>query len=270
MVILFGRYQYVNGEGHGIFYLSAALFAYLGVKFVISGIKTYAESKTLKRAPIVPLNRISAGLAHVRGKATGDGQLTSPLTKVPCYYYQVQVTKHFSFGSKGGSGWTVVGKETEQRQFYLDDGTARVLVNPHGAEYEVAETFRTRMGRASSRYVDPALGVTGPSDQDLQALVEPRWGKGKYRFSEFCLPADRECNVLGHYAENPDPNDTGNRALIIRGQKQQPFLISSKTQEQEEKSLRKKAVASIATGVCCILVAVICGLMGARFFFHWD
>jgi len=269
MAILFRTYQYANGQGPIIFYLAAALFVVIGVKFVISGIKTYAESKTLKRAPIAPLNRLSAGLAHVRGKATGDDRLTSPLTKAPCYYYQILVTKHIS-RVKGGSGWTVVGNETEQRQFYLDDGTAKVLVNPQSADYELAETFRLRMGRASSRYVHPALGVAGPSDQDLQALVEPRWGKGKYRFSEFCLPADRECNVLGYYAENPDPKDSGNRTLIMSGQEGQPFLISTKSQEQEEKSLRQKAVGSIATGVCCVAVALLCGLMGAGFFFHWD
>lgn len=269
MVILFGRFQYANGEGPFIFYLAAALFVFIGVKFVIAGIKTWAESKTLKRAPIVPLNRMSAGLAHVRGKASGGDRLTSPLTKVPCYYYQILVTKHIS-RLKGGSGWTVVGKETEQRQFYLDDGTAMVLVNPQSAEYELAETFRIRLGRESSRYVHPALGVAGPSDQDLQALVEPRWGKGKYRCSEFCLPADRECNVLGYYAENPDLKDASNRTLIMSGQKGQPFLISTKSQEQEEKSLRQKAVGSIATGVCCVAVALLCGLMGAGFFFHWD
>jgi E3 Ubiquitin ligase len=266
MAILFAIHQSSSAIR---LYVCAALLVYLGVKIVISGIKTYGKSKTLERATIVPLNRITAGLTHVRGNATGDDRSTSPLTKVPCYYYQVQVTKHFS-RLTGGSGWTVVAKESEQRQFYLDDGMAKVLVNPLSAEYEVAETFRIRMGRASSRYIHPALGVTEPTDQDLQALVEPRWGKGKYRFSEFCLPADRQCNVLGHYAENPDPKNTDNRTLIMKGQKQQPFLISSVTQKQEEKSLRKKAVASIATGVYCIVLAAICGLMGLGIFFPME
>ncbi len=270
MAILFATHPSSDASFRTKLYLLAALLGFIGVKLIISGIKTWAESKTSERAPIVPLNRIIAGLAHVRGKATGDDRLTSPLTKVPCYYYEVQVTKHFSFGSKGGSGWTVVGKETEQRQFYLDDGTARVLVNPQSAEYEVAETFRVRTGRASSRYVHPALGLTGPSDQDLLAIVEPRWGKGKYRFSEFCLPADRECNVLGYYAENPDPKDAVNRTLIMSGQKEQPILISSETQEQERKSLRKKAASTIATGVCCIAMAVFCGLMGAGLLFPME
>jgi E3 Ubiquitin ligase len=247
-------------------YACGALTVFLGVKMVISGIRIYSEAQKLKRAPVSPLNRASVGLVHARGKAVGGNRLTSPLTKVPCFYFQVQITKHTS-AFKGGNGWTVVGKETERQMFFLDDGTARVLVDPQDAEYDVGESFRYRLGRASSRYIDPALGVAGPSDQDLLALVEPRWGKGKYLFSESCLPADRECLVLGNCSENPDSKDAGNRILITKGRKEQPFLISSKLDQQEEKSLRKKAAGTFATGVFAVALGILCLLMGAGIFF---
>lgn len=247
-------------------YAGAALFFYFGVKYIISGMKTYSKSKTLARAPIVPLNRMSAGLVHARGKATGDDQLTSPLTKVPCCYYQFQVTKHNFAAQPGQPEWIVVGKGTEQRPFYLDDGTARVVVNPQGAEYEVPETFRFRTGKQSTFFVHPMLGIKGPSNEDLKAFFEPRWGKGKYQFSEYCLPAERDCSVLGQCAENPnqpqDPKYASNHTLL-KGAKEQPFLISSESSEEEQKNLRKKAVTAIATGVACILFAVLCGVIAA-------
>ncbi len=250
----------------GFLYIGAGVIGFCGVSLIISGIKFYRKSQTLKRTPIVPVNRASAGLVHVRGKASGEDRLTSFFTKVPCYYFEAKVMKHSTFSS-GGPEWREIAKETENRPFYVDDGTGRVLVNHQGAEYELAESFRTQLDKPKSRYVDPSLGVAGPTDHELQALVEARWGKGKYQFSEICLPAERECSVLGLYAQNPAPKDAADRNIIMQGQKEDPFLVSSKSEEQEEKALRKKAWGLMATGLTAIGLAVLCGLMAAGFFF---
>jgi hypothetical protein len=199
-----------------------------------------------------------------------------------------------------------VRTDTGERKFYLDDATGRVLVNPQSAEYDVPQTFRAETGNQSvrNRYVDPTLGVPGPSEQDLVAYLTDTskaraalessnvpgakalgkalaveqaigsvgmglsfagggvsfnlGGTQSYRFTEHCLLAERDCNIVGTCAENPSPKDEHDRNLIMKGQNEKTFLITSKSEEQIEKSLRWKAFALILLGT-----AVMVGIAAA-------
>lgn len=156
-------------RGHPYMVLTIA-FAVGALLFVL-GFRTYREYRILADTPEVPLRSMPMGLVHVHGKTTGADRLTSPLTGVPCFYYRLHVEKYVK--KDKGSEWEHVLSETEERKFYLDDGTAQVLVDPHGAQYEVLCTFRAEIGPSSSRRrsVDPSLGVPGPTEQDLRAYV---------------------------------------------------------------------------------------------------
>jgi hypothetical protein len=71
-------------------------------------------------------------------------------------------------------GWKPVSSEMDCRPFYLDDGTAKVLVNAPYAELDALQTFSYEIGPklASKRFVEPSLGVAGPSEQDLRAYLD--------------------------------------------------------------------------------------------------
>jgi hypothetical protein len=246
------------------------------------------------------------GLVHVRGKTTGDDRLTSPLTGVPCFYYRVQLEKWVKKENENGQ-WEKVGTETAERKFYLADGTAQVLVDPHNAQYEVVRTFSGEVGLNAgyTRTVRAGLGVAGPSEQELQAYVQGRLtrvraaveatnapgakaagkvlgvaqkmealglsmsGDGltigtrleqRYRLTEHCLLADRECNILGTCAENPNPRDDNDRNLIRKGENEKTFLITSESEKQIEKSLRRRAVIMILLGAVVMIGATAIGL----------
>lgn len=74
-----------------------------------------------------------------------------------------------------------------------------------------------------------------------------------YRFTETCLPADRECNVLGTCAENPSPIDEHDRNMILKGENEKTLLITTKSEKQIEKSLRWRAFALIVIGAGLIV-----------------
>jgi hypothetical protein len=142
----------------------------LGALLFFLGFRSYRRYRILADTPIMPLRSIAMGLTHARGKATGDDRLNGPLTGVPCFYYWVRVEK-YKQGKHGG--WAPVADEMDRRPFYLDDGTAKVLVNAPYAEFTVLPTFCYEIGPKldSKRFVEPSLGVEGPSEQDLRAYL---------------------------------------------------------------------------------------------------
>jgi hypothetical protein len=254
------------------------LFA-LGAFLFFLGFRSYRRYHILADTPIMPIRSIAMGLTHARGKATGDDRLTSPLTGAPCFYYWVRVEK---FKQGKHAGWVQVSNEMDRRPFCLDDGTARVLVNAPYAEFDVLQTFCYETGQklASKRFVEPSLGVAGPTEQDLRTyltgasdraraaiaaanvpgpsaaaplsvgykLAVPEISSGgelsvdfsarRYRFTEECLLADRDCTAMGTCVENPNPKDDDDRNLITRGENEKTFLINSMSEQKTEKGLR--------------------------------
>lgn len=282
----------------------------IGVLLFILGFKTYREYRVLAETPETPVRSIPMGLVRVSGTATGDDRLTSPLTSVPCFYYRVQTEKRVKKENENGK-WEKVGTETDERPFYLNDGTGRVLVMPHGAQHEVLRTFHGEIGMDSShsRHVDPSLGIPAPTEQDLQAYVQGRLtrvraaveatnapgakaagkvlgvaqkmeslglsmsGEGltigtgqeqRYRLTEHCLLADRECNIIGTCAENPSPKDDLDRNLLKKGQNEKTFLITSMGEKQIEKSLRLRAIIMVLSGAAIMIGVVAFALHKAR------
>ena len=80
-------------------------------------------------------------------------------------------------------------------------------------------------------------------------------GAHRYRLSEECLLADRDCIVMGTCVENPRPQDDHDRNLITRGENEKTFLISSLTEQKTEKDLRSKALILILVGSLFMIVA---------------
>jgi len=85
-----------------------------------------------------------------------------------------------------------------------------------------------------------------------------------YRFTETCLPADRDCNVLGTCAENPSPADEHDRNILKKGQNEKTFLITTKSEKQIEKSLRLRAFVMVLVGAALIVGGVALALHAAR------
>lgn len=78
---------------------------------------------------------------------------------------------------------------------------------------------------------------------------------GRYRLTESLIVADGTYDITGTCAENPEPADEHDRNMIGKGQNEPTFLISSKTKQQEESSLRWHAVGKIFGGAA---LSVVC------------
>jgi len=292
--------------------IPAALVVF-GVILFIVGFLKYREYRVLADTPKVPIRSVSMGLSHVAGTSTGGQPLVSPLTQVPCYYFEVRVEKKVK--KDNSETWEETHRERAEVPFYLQDETGFILVNPEKAEYNLPQAFYGELrppalisiGQAP-RKVDPSLGVPPPTDEHLRAYmngsfsqaraalqgsnipgakvmdkglavaqnmqmlgvsigsggISMDFGNHEYRFTEYCLPAGRVTNVLGTCTENPNPSNENDRNLIKKGQNEKTYLISTKSEEKLEGSLKLQAFFMIFIGAAMILGGAALGLHSAH------
>jgi Ca2+/Na+ antiporter len=303
---------FVASSGHMSPIFPIALVV-VGLILFIVGFLKYREYRVLADTPQVPIRSVSMGLSHVAGTSTGGQPLTSPLTQVPCYYFEVKVEKKVKRDNQ--EKWEETSRERAEVPFYLQDETGTILVNPQKAEYNLPRTFWGELrppallsfGHAP-RSIDESLGVPPPTDEHLRAYLNGQFsqmraglqssnipgaklmdkglavaekmqmlgvsigaggismdfGNHAYRFTEYCLPAGRPTHVLGTCTENPNPADESDRNLIKKGENEKTYLISTKSEEKLERSLKLQAFFMIFIGAALILGGAALGLHSAH------
>jgi hypothetical protein len=286
----------------------------VGIILFIVGFVKYRKFRLLADTPRVPIRSVAMGLSHVGGTSVGGQPLTSPLTQVPCYYFEVTVEKQVK-KENNQETWERTHHERAEVPFYIQDETGTILVNPQQAEYNLPRAFwgelrppmMLSLGSAP-RKVDQSLGVPPPTDDHLRAYLNGSlnqmraavqgsgmagagaldkglavaqkmqmmgvsvgaggvsfdFGNHAYRFTEFVLPAGRPTNVLGTCCENTAPAGETDRNMIKRGQNEKTFLISTKSEEKLEGSMKAQAFVMIFLGALLILGGAAVGLYSAH------
>src|ERR1039458_1970428 len=115
------------------------LLLLFGLVLFVVGFRTYREYRIMEDTPQIPVRSVPMGLVHVSGKSSGCEPLTSPLTSVPCYYYEVKVEKRVKKDNR--EQWENQSTEKMEAPFYIQDATGQILVNPQNAEFDVPRTF---------------------------------------------------------------------------------------------------------------------------------
>jgi hypothetical protein len=293
--------------------LVPVVMALIGILLFIFGFVKYRQYRVLADTPQIPIRSVSMGLSHVAGTSTGGQPLVSPLTQVPCYYFEVRVETRVKKDNQ--ETWEETHREKAEVPFYVQDDTGYVLVNPERAEYNVPQAFFGELrppallsfGQAT-RKVDPSLGVAPPTDDHLRGYLNGQFtqmrtavqgsnipgakvldkglaiaqkmqmlglsigadgmsmdfGNRPYRFTEYILPAGRLTHVLGTCTENPNPSNADDRNLIKKGENEKTYLISTKTEEKLERSLKLQAFFMIFIGGLLIVGGAAVGLFTAH------
>lgn len=107
-----------------------------------------------------------------------------------------------------------------------------------------------------------ALGALSPSDSPAPMVFNA--ASGRYRLTEYCIVPDQSYDITGTCTENPNPQDEHDRNMILKGQNEPTFLISSRTEKEVERNLRNKALKMIFGGAALSLIclAIILGKLG--------
>jgi len=150
--------------------LTALLLFYMGYRRITQWLR-------IRKISEVSIGNLSPGFVRIFGKVEGSDPLKSPLTESACYYYNSVVQKLAGKGRK--QNWTTVKQKTERRNFYLNDGTGRVLIDLLGAEIDATKALSAQIKPDStiSFKQDKALAAPEPTEAQLWSMIGPGWEK---------------------------------------------------------------------------------------------
>jgi len=111
----------------------------LGWVLLYAGVNQYRTKMLIEDTPTSTARAISLGMAELQGSSEPfEESYEAPFSKdeVVLYRYHVDKWRQDS-DSKEGGNWLPVEVGTRPSRFYLNDGTARVLVDPAEAEIDL-------------------------------------------------------------------------------------------------------------------------------------
>jgi hypothetical protein len=174
----------------------AAVGACVGVYLFYRGFRMLQSKRLILNTPTSKIRSASMGLVEISGLTVGPYTLSAPVTGVPCYYYRTMVWQLKQSGKN--REWEKVADESLHVPFYLDDNTAKLLVNPQGAEMDIHCDFREEFsGSFFSSSLDTPANVSRFLSQHGLATDK------KVKVEEYCIKPKNALFVLGTLAENP-------------------------------------------------------------------
>ncbi len=227
-----------------------------------------ADTRAIQLAHEIPLAQLSddaasvaremgAGsfreMVRIHGKMVCDHPLVAELSHTPCVSYRYSVTREFEEvlwerDFKGNSARRVVRRSEvvasnqATTPFWLDDGTARILVQPNLADVDLVKTH------SSFQPVDTS-GTAQRVGSFFLDVGPPAGGTLGYRYEEFSLPLDQEVTVVA------EAGDFGGTLELRRPEVQgAPFLVT--TIDRRDLFRKDQKFASVLNGVSIGLAAV--------------
>ncbi len=119
-------------------------------------------------------------------------------------------------------------------------------------------------GPNASLKLNAFFGAAGGAPETASGIFDA--AGGRYRFTEYCLVPGSTYDISGTCVENPHPQDANDHNMIVQGTNEKEFLISSKTEKQVEKGLRKRAATMVLGGaalsvICLVILLAKLGLL---------
>ena len=214
----------------------AVLFAY--------GFTLNRRKQLLEATPTSKVRSLALGLVEVAGTVKPAGALlTAPFSGVPCvlFSYRVQERK----GSGRNARWITVARGQSEQSFWLDDGSATVLVDPSRAELLL--TVRHRYDNNGWNELTPIAEHTLAS---LGVSTSAWLGRKRVRCSESTMLPDERAYVLGTAHERAAAAHAADNAsrLFIGHHPDQDFIIADRDEAAIVWSLRWRIVGFLWGG----------------------
>jgi hypothetical protein len=172
------------------------LGACAGVYLFYHGFQLLMRKRLIENTPSSKIRSAAMGLVELSGLASGPYTMNAPITGLPCYYYRTMVWQWKRQGKS--SSWVKAADESLHLPFFLDDGTARVLVDPQGAELDIHRDFHDEFRES---LFSSNLEIPGNISNFLAAHGVS--GDEKIKVEEYCIKPKNALFILGTLAENP-------------------------------------------------------------------
>ncbi len=256
-----------------------------GIYWFFKGFGLYRKYRLLADTAVTAVRSAAMGLIEVHGTVCDGATMQSPVCDLRCFYSEVKIDA-WIMDTDGGGTWQNVTTRTKGSNFYLQDDTGRILVDPAGAEMDLPESGERVAGQVISRGSHhasspsdeqhfqtlslatpaPASPTADPSPSEAELLEYVKESvpgaaahkkfRGMYRLTEYSIVPGQALSITGTCCENPSPQDPEDHNLLKKGEKQSTFLISMRSEKDLMMNLRKRAKWHILGGSLLSVVSL--------------
>ena len=115
-----------------------------GLYLFLRGFRLLQQKRWIEDTPVAKIGAAAIGQAKVFGRVTGPYTLLSPLAGTDCYYYRALAWS----GGESRYESTPGGRATETlfAPFFVEDESGRVMIDPRGAQIELAADYDEQIG----------------------------------------------------------------------------------------------------------------------------
>jgi hypothetical protein len=238
---------------------------FVGIFYFLKGIQWFREKRLIEDLPTSKIRSIAMGLVEVSGKAVPCEQsmmLRGPFTNKACVHYKCAVERLIRNNNKSDE-WELLKKEEKGDYFYLQDSTGKVLIDVEGAQYEMSADFELKIDVLSKDMPDL---LNKYLERNRLKTSDVLHYKSNLRFTEYDIEVCDKLFVLGTAEENPfcDKNlleADVDKIMIARGDNNDKFIISEKSEKELVKMLSKNSFLGIFCGGTLIIVCLYILLM---------
>ncbi len=167
-----------------------------GIYLFVQGLRLLQRRHLILDTPVSKIRSASLGMVELTGLAVGPYTMVAPITERPCYYYR---TLAWEWKRRGRSNqWVKVAAECMHVPFFLDDNTAKVMVDPRGAELDLHRDFQ-------QEFCDSFFTTKQEAPPNVHSFLA-RHGvssTNKIKVEEFCIKPKNALFLLGTLGENP-------------------------------------------------------------------
>ena len=168
----------------------------VGIYLFVQGFRLLQRRQLILNTPVSKIRSASMGMVELSGLAVGPYTLVAPVTERPCYFYRTLVWEWKRRGRS--SQWVKIAAECMHVPFFLDDNTAKIMVDPRGAELDLHRDFQ-------QEFCDWFFTTKEEAPPNVHALLS-RHGistNNKIKVEEFCIKPKNSLFLLGTLDENP-------------------------------------------------------------------
>ena len=183
-----------SDPGGLIFYCVIGICA--GIYLFVQGFRLLQRRHLILDTPVSKIRSASLGMVELNGLAVGPYTMVAPITARPCYYYRTLVWEWKQSGKN--KQWVKVAAECMHVPFFLDDNTAKVMVDPRGADLDLHRDFQ-------EEFCDSFFTTKEEAPDNVRNFLL-RHGvstTNKIKVEEFCIKPKNALFVLGTLDENP-------------------------------------------------------------------
>jgi hypothetical protein len=167
-----------------------------GVYLFVQGFRLLQRRHLILDTPLSKIRSAPLGLVELSGLAVGPYTIVAPVTARSCYYYRTQVWEWKKSGKE--KEWVQVAAECMHVPFFLDDNTAKIMVDPRGADLDLHLDFQ-------QEFCDSFFTTKEAAPDNIRSFLS-RHGvstANKIKVEEFCIKPKNALFLLGTLDENP-------------------------------------------------------------------